>query len=367
MRANKFFLQHFYFSEAFLFPASDASPSLTIADIARLAQVSVSTVSRILNGKPDVAEATRQRVLKVIQETGYSPDVSAQRLASGASVGRSRVITLLFPMDHAEFTQLELDFFIGAAASCSQHDAFFNLMTEPMDAEHLLNLYRSGQTDGVILMQIRMDDWRPPLLTSHDFPFIMIGRCADNERYSYIDLDFEAAVDTAFAHLVGLGHRRIGLLARPATTRAQQIGPAVRLMAGYEQALARYQLQPLYREVNLTVPDVYEATLALLDEDPELTAIVTVHGATSAGIIRALRDRDRLVPDDCSVVALATERIAQLVTPPLTAINFPTDTIGYQAATMLIHALQQPGAPVEQILLQPRLAVRESATIPPTR
>lgn len=346
---------------------SDSSQPLTIVDIARLAQVSVSTVSRILNGKPDVAEATRQRVLKVIQDTGYSPDVSAQRLASGATVGRSRVVTLLFPMDHAEFTQLELDFFIGAAASCSKHDAFFNLMTEPMDADSLLNLYRSGQTDGVILMQIRMDDWRPQLLTSHDYPFVMIGRCAENERYRYIDLDFESAVDIAFEHLVELGHRRIGFLARPPNTRQQQIGPAVRLMAGYEQALKRYGLTPLYREVNLTVPDVYEATLQLLDEAPDLTAVVTVHGATAAGIIRALRDRDRLVPDDCSVVALATERIAQLVTPPLTAINFPTDTMGYQAATMLLDALQQPSPSVEQILLQPRLAVRESASTPPVR
>ncbi len=344
--------------------SSESSESLTIADIARLAQVSVSTVSRILNGKPDVAEVTRQRVLKVIHDTGYSPDVSAQRLASGATVAKSRVITLLFPMDHAEFTQLELDFFIGAAASCSKHDTFFNLMTEPMDADHLLNLFRSGQTDGVILMQIRMDDWRPELLTRHDYPFVMIGRTSDNQHYRYIDLDFDAAVETAIGYLVEQGHRRIGFIARPASARAQQIGPSVRIMSGYQRALERYRLAPLYREVKLTVPDVYEATLELLDEAPELTAIFTVHGASSPGAIRALRDRDRLVPDDCSVVALATERIAQLVTPALTAINFPTDTMGYQAATMLINALQQPSAPVEQILLQPRLAVRESASTP---
>jgi DNA-binding LacI/PurR family transcriptional regulator len=346
---------------------SNTPKSLTINDIARLAKVSVSTVSRILNGKPDVAKATRQRVLRVIQETGYTPDISAQRLASGSMAGKARVITLLFPMDHAEFTQLELDFFMGAAASCSKHDTFFNLMTEPMDADHLLNLYRSGQVDGVILMQIRMNDWRPELLARHDYPFVMIGRCANNQQYRYIDLDFEAAVNVSFDHLVSLGHRRIGFIARSHEAREQQIGPSVRLMAGYEQALARHGLAPLYREVNLTMPDVYAATLALLDEAPDLTAIMTVHGATSVGVIRALRDRDRLVPDDCSVVALATERIAQLVTPPLTAINFPTDTMGYQAATMLINALQQPATPVQQIVLQPRLAVRESASTAPAR
>jgi DNA-binding LacI/PurR family transcriptional regulator len=336
--------------------------AVTIDDVARLAGVSVSTVSRILNDKPDVAERTRQHVLQVIEQTGYTPHVGAQRLAGG----RSSVITLLFPMDHAEFSQFELDFFIGAASAASKHNYFFNLMTEPMDPNSLLNLYRSGQVDGVILMQIRLDDWRPALLREHGYPFVMIGRCAVNDGYSFIDMDFERAIRMAFENLVGLGHQQIGFLGRPSWMREAQLGPACRFWNGYQQALEQFGLQPCYREVtHLTVQDGEIATLELLDECPETTAFVTVHGATANGIIRALRERGRKVPRDCSVVALATNKIAQLVTPPLTHINFPSDAIGYQAAQMLVKLLNSRSRHAQELLLEPTLTVRDSTSTPP--
>ncbi len=342
--------------------SSSSSDALTIADIARLAQVSVSTVSRILNGKPDVAEATRQRVLEVMERTGYTPHSGAQQLAGG----KSSVITLLFPMDHAEFTQFELDFFIGAASAVSKHHYFFNLMTEPMEAADLLNLYRSGRTDGVILMQIRLDDWRPALLHENGCPFVMIGRCAENDGYSYIDMDFERAMFMAFENLVELGHQQIGFLGRPGWMRTAQFGPAARLWAGYQRACAQFNLPLHYREVEqLTVQDGYTATLELLDEQPGLTAFATVHGASANGVIRALRERGRKVPRDCSVIALATNKIAQLVTPPLTHINFPSDAIGFQAAQMLVRLLNTRADPVEQVLLEPTLTLRDSTAVPP--
>lgn len=333
----------------------------TINDVARAAGVSITTVSRILNGKPDVAEDTRLRVLDVIDQLGYIPNSQAQRLAAG----KSRMITLLFPFEHASFTQLELDFFVGAAAAASKRSYFFNMMTEPVSRDALINLFRSGQVDGVILMQIEMDDWRPPLLKEHNCPFVMIGRRENNDGFSYIDVDFENAILMACEHLVHLGHRQIGFLARPAAMRKANLGPAVRLMRGYRNACEEFGLTPLIREVQLTVHDVYDATHELLDENPDLTAIVTVHGASSTGIMRALRERGRDVPTDCSVVALATNKIAQMISPALTALNFPTDTMGYQAAKMLIQHLQHPTNRVEQIILKPELIIRESTTIAP--
>ncbi len=331
--------------------------SATIEDVARLAGVSVSTVSRILNGKPDVAERTRQRVQDIIQQIGYTPHVGAQRLAGN----KTNIIALLFPMDHAEFTQFELDFFIGAASAASRNHYFFNLLTEPLDANGMLNLYRSGQADGVILMQIRLDDWRPALLREHGFPFVMIGRCAENDGYSYVDMDFERAMFMACEELVSLGHRQIAFLGRPAWMRAAQLGPACRLWEGYQQARAHFDLQPIYQEVaHLTVQDGYAATLKLLDEHPTVTAFVCVHGASASGAIRALRERGRKVPRDSSVIALATNKIAQLVTPALTHVNFPSDSIGHQAAQMLVRLLGSHAPSVEQRLLEPTLTIRDS-------
>ncbi len=331
--------------------------AITIDDVARESGVSVSTVSRILNNKPDVSETTRRRVQAVIEKLGYVPNLQAQGLAAG----RSRMISLLFPMEHAQFTQLELDFFVGAAAAAGKRGYFLNLYTEPMDDAGLLNLYRSGQIDGTILMQIRIDDWRPALLREYRHAFVMIGRCDDNQDFSFIDLDFEAGIALAAAHLIELGRQQIGFIARPPEMRAAKLGPAVRMLDGYLKTCRQRELVALYREADMSVEAVYSAANSLLDEQPDLNALITVSGSAAVGAIRAVNERGRRVPEDVSIVSLASNRIATLITPPLTAINFPTDKMGYEAARMLINALEHPERKTEQILLAPKLIIRESS------
>lgn len=336
--------------------SSERKP-ITIDDVAREAGVSVSTVSRILNNKPDVSAATRRRVQAVIERLGYVPNLQAKGLAAG----KSRMISLLFPMEHAQFTQLELDFFVGAAEAASKRGYFLNLYTEPMDDAGLLNLYRSGQIDGAILMQIRMDDWRPALLRQHRCAFVMIGRCADNQDFGFIDLDFEGGIDLAVAHLVELGHRHVGFIARPPEMRLARLGPAVRLLDGYLKVCEKRELIPLYREAGMSADAVYTAANSLLDEEPKLKALITVSGSAAVGAIRAATERGLRVPGDVSIVSLASNRIAALITPPLSAINFPTDKMGYEAARMLINALEHPDRRIEQVLLAPKLIIRESS------
>jgi DNA-binding LacI/PurR family transcriptional regulator len=334
--------------------------TITIADVAKTAGVSVSTVSRILNNRPDVSASTRDRVLGIIQELGYRPHIQAQSLAGG----RSRTIGLSFPARHAGFTQLELDFFIGAAQAAEERNYFFNLMTSPLTHDDLLNVYRNTYMDGIILMHICLRDWRVQMLRDYSYPFVMIGHCADNTGLSYIDLDFEAAAIMAFDHLVELGHREIGFLTRPTVEREHRFGPAIRSLDGYQTALETHSLKSMYREVNQTVQDMYEATLDLIDEHPQLTAIFTVHGATASGIVRALQHIGRTVPNDFSIVSIATDKIAQLITPSMTAISFPTAEMGYEAARMLIDTIQGEIREPEQTLLRPELILRESTTSP---
>ena len=132
------------------------STEITIVDVAREAGVSVSTVSRILNDKPDVSEATRKRVKQVIEELEFRPHSQAQRLAAG----KTRTIALLNPLDYMFFSQLEMAFFAGASNAAGEEKYFFNLITTPIEEMDLLGLYRSSQVDGVILMEIMMEDRR---------------------------------------------------------------------------------------------------------------------------------------------------------------------------------------------------------------
>jgi DNA-binding LacI/PurR family transcriptional regulator len=215
-------------------------------------------------------------------------------------------------------------------------------------------------------MEIHTQDWRVDLLREYDYPFVMIGHCADNTGLSFVDLDFESGVMLAFDHLVGLGHREIGFLGPPLAVRQQGYGPAVRSWAGYEKVHQKYGLASMYGEAHIDVQDLFDATLKLLAKQPQLTAIVATQGAPTVGIIRALRQAGRGVPEDVSVVGITTDKVAQLITPPLTAIDFPTYTMGYQAAKMLIGRLQQKPLANDQILPPPELIVRKSTGLAKT-
>jgi DNA-binding LacI/PurR family transcriptional regulator len=228
--------------------------------------------------------------------------------------------------------------------------------------ESLLNMYRSNQIDGLILLQVCMDDWRVNLLRPYAYPFVMIGRCADLDGISFIDLDFENAMQRAFDYLVELGHRNIGFLTYPESWREIGMGPAVHSLEGYKQALNHYGLQSSYREIGLnSVEEGFEGTIDLLEENPELTAIITVSHLTAAGSIKALALQGRSVPADCSVMAVGFGgSFANVVTPSLTTLEWSPYAISYQATVLMTEMLANAQHPAQQILVPPDLIVRES-------
>ncbi|MBA3870862.1 MAG: LacI family DNA-binding transcriptional regulator, partial [Anaerolineae bacterium] len=278
---------------------------VTIVDVAKAAGVSVSTVSRILNGKLDVAKATREHVQNIISELGYTPHAQAQRLRAGST----RNIALLFPLElpgKPTYNALEMDFIVGAAVAAGENKFYFNLLTTPVTQQSLQSLYRSAQVDGVALMNIHTHDWRVELLRQHQYPFVMIGHCDDNNNLSFIDLDFDGAVVTAFDHLVELGHREIGFIALPQEMRQTGFGPALRAWSAYDKSLQKYGLSAHYLEAGYATQDLLEAALSLIDSHPQMTAFVTTHEFGSLSIIQAMQMRGRRIPEDYSLVALMT-------------------------------------------------------------
>ena len=341
------------------------SVTYTIADVARMAGVSVSTVSRILNGKQDVAAATRERVQQIIADIGFTPHAQAQRLRAG----KTRNLALMFPLKspgNTPYNALEVDFILGAATAAAEKDFLFSLITTAVTKQSLLNLYRSAQIDGLVLMQVYAHDWRAELLRNNNCPFVMIGRCEDNTGLNYIDIDFEAGVRTAFDHLTQLGHRKIGFLGLPTEMRKQGWGPASHTWQGYESALAAHGLAQIFRETGFQRREIIDATLEMLDEQPDLTAIVSVYEFAPLSIIQALKKRRRNVPDDCSLIAIMNQRIGELSSPPMTHIDFPSHHMGYEAINMLIRTLEGEHEEVEQIMIPPHLITRSSTASPPS-
>ena len=329
---------------------------LTIDDIARLAGVSVSTVSRILNDKPDVAHGTRQRVKQVMDELGYSPHTLARRLA----VRRSRSIALVFPLGDTAGRGEVATFIVKAAFAAEAENYLFSLVAAPATESRLLNLYRSAQVEGVILMEVHMDDWRVELLRKHGYPFVMIGRTADNSGLSFIDLDFESAIVLAVDHLVQLGHRRIGFFNSGELLRAGY-GPAVRSNLGYERAQATYNIELQRFESENTE----ESVAAVLQSNVSGVVMATHSELSLPDFLRRVQQRGYRVPDDLSIVCLQADDIAKNLIRPMTSITFDIDTAADWAARALINQLEGRSTDVEQKLLPPQLIVRES-TLPHT-
>jgi DNA-binding LacI/PurR family transcriptional regulator len=333
--------------------------NFTIVDIAKRAGVSVSTISRILNGKQDVAPKTRLRVQQVIDELGYQPHAQARRLRSG----KTRTIALLYPFQHTgdhPINYAVMDFLMGAATVASENGFFFSLITTPVTETSLLSLYQGSQLDGVILMQIYLQDWRVQLLQRRQFPFVMIGHCEDNHGITYIDFDFENFVITAFEHLVMLGHRHIGFITFSETLLISGYGPAVRSMRGYDAALNTYAIDSVCREIDFGVEYTKRAVVELFECMPSMSAVITAHHGAVPGIAYAAESLGRKIPNDLSVISLLDEQTAELLTPRLTTIDFPAYEMGYQGAEMLIEKLEDGYLPPKQVLVPPRLVLRDS-------
>jgi DNA-binding LacI/PurR family transcriptional regulator len=325
----------------------------TIVDIAQACGVSVTTVSRILNNKPDVAEETRQRVLRLIEERGFAPQIAWQQLRSG----KSRFIALHFPQD---FNPPSHGIITSAAMGCEDAGYSLNLIANPLSDNELLSVFRSGQADGMILMEILTHDRRVELLRQHGFPFVMIGRCADNTGLSYVDLDIHKGVADAIQHLYDLGHRQIGFITLAPVLQEKEYGYATWALKGYETACQKHGLPFLWRAVDLKTNAVASVVLGLLNENPDITAIVTPQEIGVFGVWKAIQSKGLQIPGDISIIGLLNESISELVAPPLTTISFPAHDMGYEAVKILITHLNGTQTTPQQLLLRPDLNIRGS-------
>jgi len=328
----------------------------TIRDVARLANVSVATVSRILNNKPDVSGETRQKVLGIIDELGYARSMQWKQITSG----KTKVITLHYPYKLAISNQVSLHFITGVTTACEEHGYSLHLVTQSLDENSLLDFYRTNQSDGVILMEIRMDDWRVKLLRQHNLPFVMIGRCENNDGVNFVDFDFESAVTVAVDHLMDLGHQNIAFVSVITDPGQNHYGPSVRALEGYEKVCAQFNIPRLYCRADNGFENVKLATLNLISRHPEITAIITIFDTAVAGIFSAIKSLGLNIPEDISFVGLADEQGAELTSPSLTVLHFPALSMGYDAANILINELERNTKTSKQILVAPKLITHSS-------
>jgi len=341
--------------------------SLTLEHIGRLANVSRSTVSRVVNDEPNVRPELRERIWQVIRETGYQPHAAARSLVTR----RTRIVGVIIP---EALTKLFTDPFFprllyGITETCNARHYYLNLAlcNGPAGQEEMYRrVLGSGNLDGVIVASAQLSDPIFPKLLGNGVPFVLAGRHPD-ERVNYVDVDNVGGARMAVEHLLRLGHTRIATITGPLTMTSGEDR-----LTGYRQALEAQRMgidEQLVVEGDYTEGGGALAMRRLLAASP--TAVFAASDVMAIGALKVLREVGRRVPQDVALVGFDDVTIATAVEPPLTTVRQPIGQLGSMAADLLLDLLEKPQGPPGQapsvqaarIVLPTRLVVRDSCGV----
>ena len=332
---------------------------MTIKDVARVAGLGLGTVSRVLNNRPHVNEKSRKRVLAAIEELGYSPDLVARSMRAGESKTLAFVVrdftgailSALADAVQSEIDPLGFSLFVAS----SYHDPDRELA--------LVRRFKARRVDGLIIATSSEVD--PAALSEFadgSMPLVLLDRELP-DAFDAVQADHADGVRQAVDHLVGLGHRRIGLI-----SGEPDVFPTTERVRGYREALAQHGLRhrpALCRVGSFSVEFAHEQATALLKLKPRPTAIIAGGTAMLPGVLRAAQELGLVIPRDLSLVGGADGDLARFSTPPLTVVGWDYAELGRTAGRFLANRLEDPDGPRQRRRFPTKLILRQSCAPPP--
>jgi DNA-binding LacI/PurR family transcriptional regulator len=325
----------------------------TIKEVAELAGVAKTTVSHAISGKRPVAPDTRERIFAAMRELRFTPNPVARRLAGSPS----HAIALVFPLASSTLAAVEMRFLTSIGEVVNRSDYTYLTLTSPrVGVDELRQIACSGLVDGVILMRIQVNDERVQFLKEAGMPFVMIGRPLDPDGLPYVDLDGEAAIELAVNHLVELGHTEIAFICPDDS----EFGFAFRLLKGYSKSCRRYHLNRVTTPAGWSDDAGYHAMQELLSAHPKLSGVIVWSDVVAVGAISALRDAGREIPRDISLISFDRSDLLHLAVSDLTIVDTRPETVGAQAARLLLAMLADELPTQNQVLMPPRLMTGKS-------
>lgn len=334
----------------------------TVRDIAAHFGVSVATVSRVINGRPDVAPETREAILQYIREQGYS----ANRNARGLAGGRSGLVGLSLPFVHSAYFG---EIAAGAAEALGERGARLILcLTEHQHDREvtLLDRLMHSTTEGALIVLPSETNAELLNLREQGYPFVVIDPMVQlDESLPVVMSAHWQGARTATEHLLSLGHRRIA-----AITGVPDWVASIDRLAGFRAALAAVGLaaEPdLIRAGDWTAPSGHRAAAELLDLPDPPTAIFCFNDNMACGAFQAAMERGLNVPHDLSLVGVDDIEVASYLTPPLTTVRQPLREMARVASVLLWRLIEREAVDAARVELAARLVVRESTAPPRTR
>lgn len=334
---------------------------ITLRDVANKAGLSITTVSRALNGYDDVAEETRLVVQAAADELGYAPNLQARRL----KMQRTDTLGFIMPTFGPRFSDpFFSEFLAGIGNEAAEHNYDLLVSTHAPDSEREAAAYRravnGGWVDGLIVVRTREQDSRIQLLQSRGFPFVTFGRTNTPNPYAYIDVDSRHGVHQLIQHLIDAGHKTIGFIAPPSG-----------LMFGRHRSEAFYAtMAEAGLPVNpdwVVVSDMTQrggraAIDEILQNETLPSAVFAANDMMALGAMARLLERGFVIGRDIAIAGFDDIPTSAYAHPPLTTVHQPIYDIGRRCCQMLLDLITQRPATLPFEMIKPELIVRESSS-----
>lgn len=328
--------------------------NVTIYDVAREANVSMATVSRVVNGNPNVKPSTRKKVLEAIERLGYRPNAVARGLASK----KTTTVGVIIP-DISSIFFAELARGIEDIATMYKYNIILSNSDQNKEKElHLLNTMLAKQVDGILFMGGNITEEHVNEFQKSDVPIVLAATIEENHLIPSVNIDYEQAAFEAVTHLLDKGHTRVAYVTGPANDPINE-----KKLEGYRRALEEHGIaydEALVVEGDYSYDSGIEAyeKIAELEEKP--TAVFAGTDEMALGIIHGAQDHGVQVPEQLEVIGFDNTRLATMVRPRLTTVVQPMYDIGAVAMRLLTKYMNKEHVENHIVVLPHRIEYRES-------
>lgn len=329
--------------------------NITIYDVAREANVSMATVSRVVNGNPNVKPATRKKVLEVISRLGYRPNAVARGLASK----KTTTVGVIIPDISSTFFA-ELARGIEDIATMYKYNIILSNSDQNKDKElHLLNTMLGKQVDGIVFMGGNISQEHVEEFDKSPVPIVLAGSIEETEHVPSVNIDYEQASYDAISTFIENGHKNIAFVIGPLHEPINE----KKKLSGYKRALEEANIpynEELVVEGDYTYDSGIESFEKLMELDTKPTAILVGSDEMALGVVHGAQDQGYNIPEDFEVISSDNTRLAMMVRPQLTAVVQPLYDIGAVAMRLLTKLMNKEKDSEHTVILPHRIELRSS-------
>lgn len=327
--------------------------TVTIYDVAREANVSMATVSRVVNANQNVKPATRKKVLKVIEELGYRPNAVARGLASK----KTTTVGVIIP-DISNSTYAELARGIEDIATMYRYNIILSNSDQNQNKElQLLETMLGKQVDGIVFMSDVISAELLYEMERSPTPIVLAGSIDESAAIASVNIDYYGAAYEAVKKFIDNGHKKIAFVSGPLTS---MINKEYKLKA-YKEALADAGIdfdENLVVECNNSYDEGIESVQTLAPFEP--TAYFVSNDEMSIGVIHGLEEQGKKIPSDAEVISYENSKLARMARPMLTSVAFPLYDIGAVSMRLLTKYMNNEEIEEKQVILPYRIEERQS-------